>query len=115
MVLPPPVSEQADGAQSEGSQEVLPVQRLVKWRSKLPAWRLFWRVVCRGKSRTLCLGNDPLSPGPPSGKEVTEGEWVKIRLACLQLESEEQARQADHEFRLQIHKLEIEANTKVRL
>ena len=40
---------------------------------------------------------------------------MKVCLAHLQLESQEQARQADREFRLQVKKMEIEAAKAVRL
>lgn len=55
---------------------------------------------------------DPLSAGSSSGKDQAR---VKVRLARLQLESEEQARRGYRELSLQIRKLEIEAETTVRL
>ena len=43
------------------------------------------------------------------------GAWLKVRLARLQLETHEQEMQAQLQFKLEIRKAEIQAETAVRL
>lgn len=94
VVLPPPVSLQADGAQLEGSLGSPP---------RAAAGGVAGHVApvgaleggAQGKTLLTLPRFDPLSPSSSGGRD---GAQVKVRHARLQLEAQEQARQADREF-----------------
>jgi len=54
----------------------------------------------------------PSSPDPQSSSKDAR---LKVHLAQLQIEADERERRAEKEFRLQIRKMEIEADKEVRL
>ncbi len=57
---------------------------------------------------------EPFSPGTPSSKGETQ---TKVRIARLHMEAQDraQARQAELDFRLEVRRLEIQADKEVRL
>lgn len=114
VVLPPlpPAPVQTEGTPSRGSQGSPPraAASITAEQASCPAVVLVGDAP--GKTPRTLPKFVPLSPGSSTEKDPTR---VKVRLARLQLESEEQARKADRELCLQIRRLEIEAETKVKL
>ncbi len=111
LALPPVAPVQADGAQLEGSLGSPP--RAAAGEAvghAAPIDDLEGGV--RRKTPFTLPRFEPLSPGSSGRRDEAR---AKVRIARLQLESQEQARQANREFRLQVKKMEIEADTAVRL
>lgn len=106
VALSPTAPEQADGALLKGSPGSDPSAAAKMTEPATPA--VAQVGVAQGETPRALPQFESLSPGSSGGKEAAR---TKVRLARLQLESEKQTRRADREFRLQVRKLEVEADT----